>query len=385
MANLSRKPVGSRDIRAVTPAINKNLYDLLKLRFRNVSISAEGEHTVFGRPIVSVTRGGAESTFMHEGEYYRVNCPYCGDTRQRMYVNHRWMTEDPINGRPLRHLATCFNADCLKKHYAEFESLILEPLNLSTRDAIKRLAVPGDIVVDIESTPLGAVAMPGDVVPVDALPGDHRAARYLRDRGFDLAELASRHRVGFCTRSSGLYPGIAQRIFIPVLYRGDMVGWQGRWPSDDYRKEGAAKYYNMTSFKKSHVLYGFDAAVGSDHIIVTEGVTDVWAVGASTVAVLGKTISIQQQALLSRWADSGSLLILLLDGDAWTAASCDQEALAVKHARLISSLRESFSGRVVEVRLANGQDPANYDRRVLRRLVREHVRVAGYSPRRYGL
>src|ERR1043166_8551066 len=48
------------------------------------------------------------------GETYRVNCPFCGDDRHRLWVNHRWGLFDIGTNRRNLWLAKCFNEDCLK-------------------------------------------------------------------------------------------------------------------------------------------------------------------------------------------------------------------------------------------------------------------------------
>ncbi len=32
------------------------------------------------------------------GEEYSTSCPFCGDTRGRLYVNHLWGTKDKFTG-----------------------------------------------------------------------------------------------------------------------------------------------------------------------------------------------------------------------------------------------------------------------------------------------
>src|SRR5205814_3802902 len=78
--------------------------------------------------------------------------------------------------------------------------------------------------------PLPRVTFPGQVVPLNELPPDHHARRYLltRPRPFDPDELATQYYVGYCVRSE-VHPAEG-RIIIPVMMNGVMVGWQGRWP-----------------------------------------------------------------------------------------------------------------------------------------------------------
>src|SRR5205085_9645610 len=49
------------------------------------------------------------------GEYYAVSCPYCSDTRQRLWINHRWGKYVPELKLDNLFLAICFNEDCLKR------------------------------------------------------------------------------------------------------------------------------------------------------------------------------------------------------------------------------------------------------------------------------
>src|SRR5579872_4473281 len=46
------------------------------------------------------------------GEYYRVNCPYCTDTRRRLWINHRWGQRDD-HGKLNLFLAHCYNENCM--------------------------------------------------------------------------------------------------------------------------------------------------------------------------------------------------------------------------------------------------------------------------------
>src|SRR3954467_12360719 len=47
------------------------------------------------------------------GEYYRVNCPYCNDSRARLWINHIWGVRDEITGTANLWAAICYNENCL--------------------------------------------------------------------------------------------------------------------------------------------------------------------------------------------------------------------------------------------------------------------------------
>lgn len=380
MRSVRQKPAPSRP-----PVLNPTLFDLMRLAFGPVKISMPGAHGVFHTPQFSAIRRRLESCLLDEGEYYQVSCPFCDDTRQRLYVNYLWGTPDPASGVPLRHLAVCYNADCLKEHYASFEESLCTHMDVPRREMFKRLHAIHPPEYSDAPAALGPVFLPGDVTPLDELPPDHYSVRYLRDRGFDPSELASDWGVGFCARANGSHRGAERRIIVPIVQDGVMVSWQGRWPSDDWKRDGVQKYYNLPGSRKSQVLYGLDNAAGFPCVIVTEGVTDAWATGDGAVAILGKTVSPQQQALLARWATKGHLLVLMLDPGAWTDEHVNREAAEQKHDILLGALNKSFDGKVVEVTLPPGRDPAKFARGPLRKLIRQQVRAAGHSPGRYDL
>jgi hypothetical protein len=312
------------------------------------------------------------------------NCPFCGDTRKRLYVNHLWNTIDKVSDEPMKHLATCFNEGCLAEKYASFEDLVIGFKNQGVRDALRAANFATHRIVD-GSEGVACATLPGDVQRLMALSRKHPAVRYLTDRGYDVEELTTVWDVGVVVDALPAFKAMQGRVFIPVFLRGERVGWQGRWPADDWKQHGVQKYYNLTGFRKSKVLYNHDAASLSRHVVVVEGVSDVWAVGPSGVALLGKSVSPAQEELLGAWAKRGALLVLMLDPGAWTTEPKNREAAAAKRDDLLSRLGRTFDKRVVEVELPAGRDPGSLTREVLRKLVREQVKEAGFAPMRYDL
>jgi hypothetical protein len=224
----------------------------------------------------------------------------------------------------------------------------------------------------------------GDITPLAELPVTHKAVRYVVDRGFDPVVLSRDYGVGLCVRSD-FYAAMGGRLYIPVYKDGKLVGWQGRWVGDDWKLWGAQKYYNLTGFKKSRVLYGYDRARDARCVVVVEGVSDVWAVGAGAVALLGKTMSQPQRDLLKHWADKQGLLALMLDPGAWTTEQRDPKAARAKHDALMADLRRLFQGRVVEAPLPADSDPGSLSTKVNHRLIRTAIKAAGFAPVDFGL
>jgi len=120
---------------------------------------------------------------------------------------------------------------------------------------------------------------------VEALSGPHR--RYLRGRGFDpdvVAQLWGVRGIGIGTR-------LAWRLWIPIHHRGEVVSWTTRTIG-----EGGQRYISAHADEESvsakSILYGADLARHA--IIVVEGPTDAWRIGAGGVATMGVGYSREQ-------------------------------------------------------------------------------------------
>lgn len=95
-------------------ALNPKLYRAMKRTFRQVEIVNHGQRACVthrhefgpgGRIRIKI-----EAT---RGEYYRANCPFCRDTRKRLWISYLWGEMDPKTGKKMMHLATCFNEECI--------------------------------------------------------------------------------------------------------------------------------------------------------------------------------------------------------------------------------------------------------------------------------
>jgi hypothetical protein len=212
-------------------------------------------------------------------------------------------------------------------------------------------------------------------------PARRNATAPVVGRGFDLEELDNNWVVQYCVCASGVHAQAAERIIAPIYCDRQCVGWQGRWPEDiDFHAAGIPKYYNPRGFTRSRYLYSHDLARRFRIMVVCEGVTDVWAVGREAVALLGKTVSGPQRELLGAWARrTQGLLVLMLDPDAWKVAEGRHpEPVAAKHRELLYELGRAAGGRLVEVVLPDGQDPAALGREAVWAEIRRATATAGH-------
>jgi hypothetical protein len=195
-------------------------------------------------------------------------------------------------------------------------------------------------------------AWPGHMRPLTEMKVEEPAIQYLtgdRHFGFETAEDFWLH---YCV-SSTEYPAAGGRIIAPIMQHGKMVGWQGRYigtPPNKY----TPKYYTCPNMAKRLILYNIDRVAGKPFVVIFEGITDVWRLPDYGVALLGKTMSLEQIGLLQNTFHEGEPIILCLDPE--TYDNC-----AMKIHELISVGRNP----VVRVRLPADRDPAALDSDVL--------------------
>lgn len=344
--------------------LRPELYRRLVQRFTHVAVADAGV------PMSSVIERRAIDNKKHlrlvtPGEYYRISCPYCNDTRQRLWINHMWAYRNADTGSNNLWLCVCYNEACLKtcERQRDLYNKVFDdtwPYDPQKDIVIKGMAPPAP------SAPSTA-ELPGTVQPLDHLPPDHRACDYLRARGYDPIRLS--RALGYCVQNLPRYPSARDRIIIPIYMRGELVGWQGRLCYDTDNKY-VAKYYSQPGMRKSAMLYNFDNAKKYPFVVVCEGPTDVWSFGPEAVALFGKTASAAQRLLISSQWKSG--IVILLDADAAEDATC-----------LAAELQGNSP--VVVIRLPAEKDPGNFPSHELRQMVAAQALQQGLDLQSLGL
>lgn len=276
------------------------------------------------------------------GEHYYVNCPFCRDTRHRLSLSYLYGTSNG-SGDVIKHLAHCFNENCLQDHgnrEALFYKITVGKNRTRTKGFTLQQPAP--------PTPAKAIEAPASV-PLEDLPGDHPALRYLAGRGFDPKEVSANWGVRYCAKNDSVKPFFRNRLLIPLHSvlpgsgRVELKGWQARSLDPGNRP----KYLTSAGSKKSALLYGeILISSGSGPVVVCEGPTDVWRLGRDAVAILGKQPSTRQiELLLSRYR--GRTLVIGLDADALEESS----ALKTKLEQKRRSLNDPAGVRLVELPL----------------------------------
>lgn len=336
--------------------LNPKLYRAMLNKLKHVTVRHPGELAASHEQYNPITQR-TERVYVSWGERYIADCPFCGDTRGRLAVCHRYNLVDPITGYRDYSLWKCFNEECqaeVKNRNRLAHCLALDSFTGSIGD----VKIP---TTELVSTALPAVDTPAAFVSLAELAEDHCAITYLRDtRKFDISELVALWDVGFV----GNMPAhsreamAANRIAIPVVSEGVKIGWQYRCPYDTTIK-GLPKY--LTFFPKSRALYGLDFVADERVIPIVEGATDAWRYGHGVICRFGKRLSPPQTKLIcSKLA--GRRLVFITDGD-----DPEAEAFAIKDCKDLQLAK--FSGGLAIWPLKNGLDPANLSREELRKTV----------------
>jgi hypothetical protein len=329
--------------------LRPELYHRLCDRFGRVLIANEGE-AMRAEAVRDPVSNRLQLNVIWPGEYYVLSCPFCNDTRCRLWINHRWALYVPELKSDNLWLAHCYNENCLAVpgRATLLRNQIFDNFVRGKRHDPVR---PGRV----QPAPR-AVKAPGPYIyPLHILEEDHPAVAYLRERGYDTKQLGRELHVGWCLVAYPDFPLANDRIIVPVTFNGALVGWQARYigqPPDDR----IPKFITMPGMPKSRYLYNFDGARNSPFVVLCEGVSDVWAFGPEAVALFGKSMSGEQLRLVTSTWGQGAVVVLL-DGDA------ADEAMGVYDA-LGAGVR-----RRVLVQLPPDKDPGDFPRDVLREMV----------------
>jgi hypothetical protein len=89
---------------------------------------------------------------------------------------------------------------------------------------------------------------------------------------------------------------VNKRLILPFYYKGDLVGYTGRFANNNISKK-TPKYVNTMP---DNYVYNLDSQINSDkeYVILTEGVFDAWVVDG--ISCMNSSISPDQIAIINR-------------------------------------------------------------------------------------
>lgn len=326
--------------------LNQPLYRQLKRLFRKVKISNEGEAAEY-RPVHDV-EGNPNLFFTHTGEYYQVCCPFCADTRFRLYVNHLYGKTDTF-GRTMKFLAVCYNDTACMSKMDNVDSL-WDDLSAGDDDYLRKATVNRGSTIPVVAQ---ETTWPGPCLKLSKLPSSHHAIQYLESRGFDPDYIGSRFDARYCVDSH--YFLCRDRLIIPVYDRDKLKGWQARFIGE-WKKGMAPKYFTFPGMPRRSLIYNFDEARHFQTGIIVEGPTDVWSLGLMGVCTFGSTMTaIQARRFFGAFKHRTAVLLF------------DPEEYAKKGTqRLIRIFKAKMPDRFAALKLPEGTDPGSLGRSFLR-------------------
>jgi len=173
---------------------------------------------------------------------------------------------------------------------------------------------------------------------------------YLRRRGFSYQKLKRLWKV----QGIGIAKRLSWRIFVPIIYQGNVVSWTTRSIS---KSSGITRYVSAgleeEAIPHKSLLYGEDYVRYG--IIIHEGVTDVWKMGPGAVCTFGTGFT---QAQINR------ILKYPL-----RAVCFDNEREARRRAEKLAGELSVFPGRTYNVNL-DAKDIVGCSSKDIRRLRR---------------
>jgi hypothetical protein len=224
---------------------------------------------------------------------------------------------------------TCLprNRSKLKRHasiYSYYSKCWICEIDLAMPDVLggvefQAVAKDGNsIAVEKEENPLARVLPCKRSIPVNQLPPDHLAVKFLnKDHLHDLDRYYNENGMIYCPSDGGTilkshepFVSSAERLIFPVYFNREMVGWQMRsLPGTVYGdRADVRRYYH--AFNKGNYLYNYDNAKQYKMVVLTEGVKKALKF-PNGVATLGKCITPMQAQLLQHWKE----ITVMLDSD----------------------------------------------------------------------
>jgi hypothetical protein len=339
---------------------NEPLYNALCAAFSDVVIHGEGTTLTFHEKPTLANKLGKDlrdykinaKMVEHWGECYAVNCPFCGDTRKRLWVSHAWGGTYEVEGNRVpvsKGLVVCYNERCLNNtdNWVTFCKYI--------EGSLKPVIVPKESSV-VSGGKEAHVEFPSITYRVNGPGADPTVRQYLVDRGYDLDELGNCWDI----RSGKIDFYDIPVVVVPVMDSTHCVFWQARYPKGgeipEFFRDGRRKpkYYLPRGSKKSYLLYNLYNAAQTDYIVLTEGIFDAIRVGRSGVAMFGKDLSSRQLQDLQVLAGRKTVI--------WIPDKDDPDAysLAAKRVKAMNN-RGLFQGGAHVLDIGDG-DPADHTR-----------------------
>jgi DNA primase len=295
--------------------------------------------------------------YTQNNQEVHFDCPICGDTRGRMYVNLS------------THLVYCHNCN----FSATFVKFIEELEGISYNAAVERYKevkgsayIPEDVLMELHNNLFigdvshnitkRAIPLPEEYVEMNfdnsRNPVMRNAIKYLMKRKISIRQM-KQHGFGICT--TGEY---ANRIIIPIKEFDDVKFFVARAIGSTVKglkeKSPSNESYQIS---KSQVLFNIDhasAIFGS--CVLSEGIFDALSFGDIGVSMLGKRMSDDQLAIILDYKE-------YLKNGVYIALDWDARKNALELAHQLYEYLPVYLIEMPKGNLEKGFDPNDYMRK----------------------
>ena len=312
---------------------------------------------------VKVAREGSLS------ESYRLNCPFCNDSRHRLYINCKWGVFEPLEGHNNIGNIRCYNENCVNPDDSD-------PITAEERRERRKMLfaqvyrgmnmnIRLNSATRVENQNKGPIGWPGKVIRLDKLSAkrpDHPAVLYMQNRGFDPVQLGKKYGFVFCDQVDHPDPRCLLalgRILIPIFYKGEMRSWTGRYIGQDIPGARIKKYYNCPGHPYQSLGYNLDTALQYSTIVLVEGALDTIKTGPFAVGILSNKLNaiLKKKIIrgLQKYGEEAAIVVML------DPEQNEEEARrGVKHhIEVTAAAFEEYVPTILKVYLPLGSDPAS--------------------------
>lgn len=246
----------------------------------------------------------------------QFNCPYCTDTRKRMYFNletgkHYCHNCGTKSSNPVGIISKLSGLS-IRELVKEFEDL-LSPNLVGSKNLMEELYSKLEVKEGYQREEQEeSYGVPLGFIPLDFRSNNpliRRAINHLKSRGFD------KRKIKLLRAGISLDKKYRNRVILPIYNSNNICEF---YVARDITGKSKLKELSASTLykTKSEVIWNLYRASETGVLVISEGVYDAVSWGLSGVALLGKRVSEEQLILLNSVKNKVEEVYVALDEDA---------------------------------------------------------------------
>lgn len=246
------------------------------------------------------------------GEQYRINCPFCKDTKKHLYISYLSFASVTLNGEAMGKsglIASCFRRQCLRAPGAkeQLTEILAGTAEAPVTAVQDNSAYVPDYGTTSDATIEGIRTWYPEYKPISECDDPDVLQYLVQERGISMAT-AMKFNIGYgpakSLRTGKYYAGGAPFIMLPVIEPAGLTGVQLR--ALPKYQGSMPKYLFHPNCRRNMMLYNGKQASNYKVAVITEGAFDALKTGPMAVSVFGHTPSkLQLSRLETNFRDGG--------------------------------------------------------------------------------